>query len=202
MPGFEPPATSARPNFSKMQRLLVARDPRAGVAHRDPHAAVRRDGRDPHLAAVRRVLDRVLDQVAEHLPQPLAVAADRRQRAANRRDDRHVLLRERRRLDGLADDSAEIDVLEAVAERPRLDPRGVEDVADERREPRRLVADQREERLALLGGQHPPAVLQRPRRADHRRHRAAQLVRDERDEVGAERREAARAPRRVRRSAS
>ena len=37
------------------------------------------------------------------------------------------------------------------------------------------------------GPQLAPALLQRPRRADHGRHRAAQLVRDERDEVRAQR---------------
>ena len=47
--------------------------------------------------------------------------------------------------------SAEVDVAEAVAERPGLDPRRVEHVADQLGEPSRLVADQREERLALLG---------------------------------------------------
>ena len=103
--------------------------------------------------------------------------------------DRHLLLREHRSLDRLVDDAAEIDLLEAVAERPRLDPRRVEDVADELREPCRLVADEREERLALLRREHPPAVLQRACRADHRGHRAAQLVGDEGDEVGAKLRE-------------
>ena len=48
-----------------------------------------------------------------------------------------------------------------VRERPRLDPRRVEDVPDERREPARLVGDQREERVALLGGELAPALLQR-----------------------------------------
>ena len=74
---------------------------------------------------------------------------------------------------------------------PGLDARGVEHVADERREPGRLVGDQGEERLALLGRQLAPALLQRPGRADHRRHRAPQLVRDERHEVGAQRRQPA-----------
>ena len=42
----------------------------------------------------------------------------------------------------------------------------------------------------MLGRELAPAPLERPRRPDHRGHRAAQLVRDERDEVGAQRREA------------
>ena len=96
--------------------------------------------------------------------------------AADGGADRDVLLREHRCFDGLVDDAAQVDFLEAVAERPRLDPRGVENVAHELGEPCRLVADQREERLALRRGEHSPAVLQRPGCADHGCHRAAQLV--------------------------
>ncbi len=178
------------PELLEDSRLLVARDPRPTVSHRDPHRPVRRCGRDAHLTALRRVLDRVLDQVPEHLPKPGTVAADRRERSSHRGDDRHFLLREHRRLDGLVDDATQIDLVEAIAERPRLDARRVEDVADELGQPRRLVADERKKRLALSRRQHPPPVLQCPGGADHCRHRAAQLVRDERHEVGAKLRQA------------
>src|SRR5207248_4814370 len=67
----------------------------------------------------------------------------------------------------------------------------VENIADESREPLRLAADQGEERLALVRRELTPALLQRLRRSDDRRHRRSQLVRDERDEVGAQRREPA-----------
>ncbi len=53
---------------------------------------------------------------------------------------------------------------ERVRERARLDPGGVEHVADQRRQPVRLVGDQGEERRALLGGQLAPALLERPAR--------------------------------------
>ena len=93
------------------------------------------------------------------------------------------------RLRSVEDELRNVDVLEAIAERPCLEPRRVEDIGDEIGEPVRLVGDEREERLPLLGAQQPPPLLQRPRRADHGSHRAAQLVGDERDEVGAQRRE-------------
>src|SRR3954451_12418639 len=98
--------------------LLVAGDARACVTHRDAHRAVRRRRRDAHLPALRRVLDGVLDQVAEYLTDPGTVPANRLQPAADGSDDRHVLLREGRSLDCLVDDAAEVELLEAVAERP------------------------------------------------------------------------------------
>ena len=98
--------------------------------------------------------------------------------------------------DRVAQTSARSTSREAVAEGAGLDPRRVEHVADERRETGRLVRDHGEKRLALLGPELAPARLQRPSRADHGRHRAAELVRDERDEVGAERGQAAQLVRR------
>ena len=52
-----------------------------------------------------------------------------------------------------------------------------------------LASDRFEEHVNDLARELTPAPLERPRGADHRRHRAAQLVRDERDEVRAEGRE-------------
>ena len=85
----------------------------------------------------------------------------------------------------------EIDVAEGEAECPGLDARGVKHVVDQPCEPRRFVADQPEERLALLGRQLAPPSLQRPCSADDGRHRASQLVGHERDEIGAQRGKAA-----------
>ena len=48
-----------------------------------------------------------------------------------------------------------------------------------------LISARKEARCS--GVELAPALLQRPGGADHGRHRAAQLVRDERDEVGAQR---------------
>ena len=116
-------------------RLLVARNPRAGVADVDLNRAVPGCRRDANLAAFRRVLHGVLDEVAEHLPESRAVAADRRQPSANRRDDGHLLLSQFGRLDRLVDETGELDLLEAVGEGPGLDAGRVEHVADELREP-------------------------------------------------------------------
>ena len=171
------------------ERVVLGCDARAVVAHLDVDPPVLRERLDLDLAAGRRVLDGVVEQVREHLTQPLAVAADERERPVDVRADPHLVLTAlgsgRRLLDELAD----VDVRERVAEAARLDPRRVEDVGDELGEPLRLVLDQPEERLALLGRELAPALVQRPRRADDRGHRAPQLVRDERDEVRAERRE-------------
>jgi hypothetical protein len=87
----------------------------------------------------------------------------------------------------LADEIGHVDLAERVGERARLDARGVEDVADHRGEPSGLLLDQREKGLALLRGELPPAGPERGGAPDDRRHRGAQLVGDERDEVGAQR---------------
>src|SRR5205085_2128676 len=118
--------------------LVLARDPGAVVADRDDEGAVLGRRGDLHLAARARVLDRVVDQVREHLAQPLAVAAHGRERPPHVRLHPDVVLAERRRRDRLLDEAREVDVAERVAERPRLDPRRVEDVRDERRQPARL----------------------------------------------------------------
>ena len=61
--------------------------------------------------------------------------------------------------------------------------------SDQGREPARLVADHRQEGGSLIVSQLSPASLKRSRRSEHGRHRASELVRDERDEVGAQSRE-------------
>ena len=78
VPGLPAPPF-ARPNFSKITRLLVARDARPAVAHarRRTRPFERVDLDVDRLARV-RLLHRVLDQVPEHLPQARAVAAQNR----------------------------------------------------------------------------------------------------------------------------
>ena len=92
------------------------------VAYRDPHSAVRRSRRDANFPALGRVLDGVLDQVAEYLAEPGAVAVCDGQLPDHECDDPDVLLCQRSGLDGFLDEPAEVDFLEAVAERPGLDP--------------------------------------------------------------------------------
>ena len=167
--------------------LVLDADPGSRVADVDDHVPVVGAGLDPDLAAGVRVLDRVGDQVVDELAEPVRVAAHARQGGRQLGRELHLVLADLGGCDRVAQHFGQVDVAEAVAEGAGLDPRGVEHVADERRQPRRLVCDHGEERLALLGPKLAPARLQRPCGADHGRHRAAQLVRDERDEVGAKR---------------
>ena len=62
------------------QALVLGRDPGPVVADVDAHAPVLRVGAHLDLAARRGVLDRVVDQVRQHLAKPFRVAADARQR--------------------------------------------------------------------------------------------------------------------------
>ena len=192
VPGFaSPPAT--RPNFSKISRWSPAAIPGPRSVHRR-RARRRSTARRAHLdrLAGRRVLDGVVDQVRRA---PAAGARGRRARRGSAPATSATIGTSSwptaARRDGVAHERAEVDVAEAVAERARVDARRVEHVAD--RAPRAASSRRRSARgsLALVGLQLAPARLQRARGADHRRHRAAQLVRDERDEVGAQRGEAA-----------
>ncbi len=54
-------------------RLVLGRDPDAGVGHGDPHIGVVDADDHPDGTAIGRVLDGVRQQVVEHLPEPAAV---------------------------------------------------------------------------------------------------------------------------------
>ena len=104
--------------------------------------------------------------------------------------------------DRLVDEPGEIELAERVAERPGVDPRGVEHLADERGEPVGLVGDQREERVALLGREVAPALLRasapsrsRPPSACAPRARRARRSRRAASRGGAARRPSAARPR-------
>ena len=94
----------------------------------------------------------------------------------NIRDYAYLLLRERQARDRIAHECAEMDVGETVGERAGVDPRSVQHVGDERRQPLRLAADQREKGLSLVGVELSPALPQRLRGADDRRHRSPELM--------------------------
>ena len=173
------------------QHLLVLGNAGAAVADRDPDGAVLRPHDHLDLVARRRVFDRIVDQVHEHLAQALAIAADRRDRPDHARAHLHLVLAYGSGRDGVFYQPLQVDVREAEGERPRFDARGVEHVADQAGEPVRLVRDQCEERLALVGVEHAPAAVKRSGRPDDGGHRAAKLVRDEGDEVRAQGREPA-----------
>jgi hypothetical protein len=96
--------------------------------------------------------------------------------AGSARIERNTVGSERDHGRSLANKVANVGVPEDVGERSRLDPRRVENVADQNRQPSRLLLDEREERFALLGRQLVPARAQGHRTADHRGHRRPQLV--------------------------
>src|SRR5919106_4969404 len=178
------------PELLEHEALLLGGDAGAVVAHAHLDVAVLARRGHLDLVAGDGVLGRVREQVDEQLPQPLAVAPHGRQRAQLRRDaDLVVAERDGRRR--LAYELLEVDVGEGVREGARLDSRRVEDVGDERGETTRLLLDEGEKRLALLGCELAPTLAQGRRASDNRRHRSPQLVRDERDEVGTQSRKAA-----------
>src|SRR6267143_913262 len=55
---------------------LVRRDAQPGIGDADEREAAFRAGRQGHHASVWRVLDRVVDQVADHLDQAVSIAGD------------------------------------------------------------------------------------------------------------------------------
>ena len=189
LPGFEDAAHAAE--LLEDEALLVARDPGAAIADLHEHVTVR----------ARRPPRRPRAPASEYFT-ALSIRFDRTWRRRTRSprtvgSGRFTVARTGTSscpTDAVAtassDERADVDVVEHVRERAGLDPRRVEHVLDQRRQPARLVRDQREKRRAVLGRELAPALLERLRGSDHRRHRAAQLVRHERDEVRAHRREA------------
>jgi hypothetical protein len=121
------------------------------VLHAEDDARVLRGG--PHIDRVarHRVLRRVRKEIEEELTQAVAVAAHRRQRLDDVGGDRDLVGRHLDHGRGLPDEVGDVDVAEGVREGAGFDTRGVEDVADETREASRLLLDERQERLALLG---------------------------------------------------
>ena len=73
--------------------LLVRRDARPVVGDLDPHLQVLVKSTDPDLLAGRRELDRVVEQVHQHLLQAVAVAAHGRELTVHVRDDGDLVLR-------------------------------------------------------------------------------------------------------------
>jgi len=152
------PAGVDAPELLEDQTLLVRGNAWPVILDADEDRALIRGG-GTHLDLVSRdrVLGGVRQEVDEQLAEPVAVAAHDRQRLDHARRHRNLVGSERDHGRGLANEVANVDVPEDVGERSRLDPRRVEDVADQGRQPSRLLLDEREERFALLGGQLAPA---------------------------------------------
>ncbi len=121
------------------------------IGHVDHDVTVEQRGGDVDGSPLRRVLDCVVDQVRERLAQSSTVASNRRQSLGDARDNRYLSLRGSRRRNRLPHERGHVDVRECVGERPGFDARGVEHVAYQTREAVRLIDDQREQRVALIG---------------------------------------------------
>ena len=188
---MERPSWHTLPNFSKISRCDSVGIPGPWSRTLTATTPSSRAAATSTSSPVTVYLTAFAEQVPEQLAQPLAVALNGRERGRDAGRHAHLVLAERDDGRRLPDELLDVDGVEGVRERPGLDARRVEDVADEVGEPRGLALDQAEERLALLLRQLAPAAVQRLGAADHRGHGRAQLVRDHGDEVGAERREPA-----------
>ena len=140
---------------------------------------------DLHRAAVGRVLDRVLDEVDEHLAQLLLVRCHRRQPFGGVKLEGRSLREVRR--------AASITVLRHLVGVDRLDPHlqlarvemaREQDVVDDLREPVGLVGDNLEQPVAHLVSELEIRATECHGRAVDRRQRRPQLVRHGGDEVG------------------
>ena len=176
---------STRKNRVKTCACWSGRDAEARVAHLHAGEALARDGRDRHGAAGGRVLDRVGEQVGDHLPDAVAVA-DHRQRlvAACRTRAGGSSACAAKSSTSCSSSAAELERLEREREAPGLDLLHVEEVVDERRQALRLAVD----RLQVAPARVLVEVVvhQQLREAEHARERCAQLVRDGGDELGLE----------------
>jgi hypothetical protein len=131
-----------------------------------------------------RVLDRVRDQVPEHLDEAIPVAHDRRQvgqrflecesmaRGLDPEGGRH-----------LAKNAAEGDQLLAELDAPGLDLGDVEEVVDQGPQPVRALGRHLQEALLEFGHRPPVTVEHQLHVATKGRQRGPELMRDRRDEL-------------------
>ena len=145
--------SSSRWNSRKIDLLLRRRNAEAGVVDVDAQLAAAAPAADQH-AALRRVFDRVGDEVLQQPPQQPAVGADG-ERAGHEFQIEALLARQRRELDlELAQHFVDAEADELRPHRAGVEPRNVEqraenlldriergiDVADQRARPRRRPA--------------------------------------------------------------
>ena len=114
-------------------RQLFLRDARAGIRYRDSNEVTVRGRRHGNLSSARRKLDRVSDEVREHLADALGVSADGRNLLRHRDGELEpCLLHERtHRLQRPFDQHRRIDRQLIHRQASRLDARHVEQILDE-----------------------------------------------------------------------
>ena len=165
------------------------RDADPMVRHRDHDRLAGLAHQDRDVAAIRAELDRVVDEVDEHLAETFGVAADRADRRRDVDLQGHALAVGEQaqplgRLDGGA---REVDVLERAEAAAALDPREVEQLADHLDEVAGLDLDLGDP-VAHLGRQGVADLVglagQRLGEQAHGRQRGAQLVGEVVDELG------------------
>lgn len=167
-------------------------DPRAGlvvdpspvVAHADDHLAVRVAGLDLDVAALRRVLDRVGQEVVEDLDDPRGVAVDPERALADLGSEGEPALVEGLAVlgDDVADEAPELDDRLSQVDLPLGHAGDVEEVVEEALHVLRLAPDHVEGAEHLLAA-GPEAALDQPERVVDRRQRVAELVGEHRQEA-------------------
>src|SRR4051794_6981843 len=162
--------------------LLAAGDPGPAIADGERDRGTARLDAELHGCVLRRVLERVLDDVAEHLAQAVGIGEDGRRRRVDGGGESAGGRGALGQLDDLADDRGRVDARELDAEFAGLRTARREDVGDDLREPLRLLLDHPQKRLAL-DELEPCTLPQRRRSAVDRGQRRTQLVRHRRDEV-------------------
>src|SRR5205823_7064606 len=164
---------------------LRARDAEPLVGHLDLALAVLRIDPDLDLAALGRVLDRVVDEVDEHLPELVRVAEDRADAVALDAERDPVGQVERGRLEHPRGDLHRVAGLEIDLDGVGVELAREQDLVDELGEPDRLVLDDLEEGEAVLLAQLDVLPAKGANGSVDGGERRAQLVRSGRDEVAA-----------------
>ena len=144
------PRRAAEERLEDCARAATRGMPRPRSITRTVDLAAAGAAADPHRRAVGRELDRVLDQVGEHALELGGVGLHQRQvaRAARARSD----ARRAARAPGprrSTTTSLQVAPVGARVDRAGLDPREVEQVVDQPREPRGLGLDHRDQGLAV-----------------------------------------------------
>src|SRR5712691_5154598 len=164
--------------------LLLGRDTEPGIPDGDAGEAAVRLGRELYAPALGRVLDRVREEVADDLGDPVAFSEDDQRLP---REDRNELVHGalgRVQLYLAGEDFRQVERLERQREVPLLDALQVEEVVDQRGQTATLAVDDLEVPLPRL--LVDVVTKEQLRESQHPRQRRTQLVRHRRDELGLE----------------
>ena len=163
-------------------RLLDRGNSEPRIADGDTDAAVLPLCRHLNRAARRRILDRVREQVRNHLRHTVALADDLEGLAGGGQTDLVGVALSGERLDLLFERLRQVERLEREREAPFLDPLEVEEVVDQARQPSRLAVDRLEVAAARLRVELP--MDEQLGEAEDACERRAQLMRDSREKLG------------------